>query len=68
MIGPAYSPQDCQVHSPDRRSLLSMLATASLALPAVLLTGCAHAIPPRRYKKPAGYIHGNGGNNGKNGN
>jgi hypothetical protein len=53
-------------HSSGRRRLFGLLAAASLAFPALLLTGCESATPPRDYQRPKSYIRGHGGNKGKN--
>jgi hypothetical protein len=68
MLEPAHSPHRDQAHSAERRSLLSLLAVGTLAAPALLLAGCANAIPPREYRKPPSHITGRGGNSGKGGN
>jgi hypothetical protein len=65
MIGSAFLPQHGRAHSPERRRLLGLLTAASIVAPAVLLTGCAHAIPPRQYKRPASYNRGGDGGGGK---
>lgn len=50
-----------QVPSPERRSLLGMLAGVPLGLSAALLAGCENSIPPREVKRPPSYITGGNG-------
>jgi hypothetical protein len=67
MIRAAQSLGSHDIRSPERRWLLGLLVSASLASPALLLSGCAGATPPQKYQRPKSYIRGHGGNNGKSG-
>ena len=67
MIQIAQSLGRKDIQMPERRWLLGLVMTASLASPALLLSGCAGATPPREYQRPKSYIRGHGGNNGKSG-
>ena len=68
MTRSAHSPRPGRVQSPQRRSLLTLLATVSMVGPAALLTSCARAIPTREYERPESHITGRGGNSGRGGN